>query len=384
MYKKEKKLVSFVLPALNEEESIAFVINEIKSAIKKFSLNSEIIIADNNSHDNTSIIAKKLGALVVNVKKIGYGSALLAGFHKSKGDYIVMGDADGSYNFMDVNKILEKLDSGYDLVIGNRFGERFNKNSMPFLNRYIGNPLLSFLGKFLFKIKVNDFHCGLRGFTKKSLKILNLKTSGMEFASEMIVSAKLNNLKIGEFETMLREDLRSGKSHLQPWRDGWRHLFYLLFMSPNLIFLKYSVPLFLISLTSFIFLYFFDIHFMGVTLSNITLFYLQFPIIFSLLLILCACLSININLNKNLFNNFFIVRFIRAFEFKFGLVFSFILFIAGLLFTFDSFLFWSLNNFGSIDITYIIKNVILSSLLFLSSMVIGIFSLLIGYLRNNS
>ncbi|WP_317197040.1 glycosyltransferase family 2 protein [Flavobacterium sp. CYK-55] len=232
-----KKEISIVMPCLNEAETLAVCIEKARDFLEKNQIQGEIIIADNGSQDGSQAIAIKCGAIVVETQKKGYGEALKAGFEKASGQFIIMADADNSYDFSALSAFVEKLRSGSDLVIGNRFKGGIQKNAMPFLHRYIGNPVLSFLGRLFFNSSIGDFHCGLRGFSAEAYQKLNLTTSGMEFASEMIVKAHLMNLKIIEVPTILYKDGRSRKPHLKTWSDGWRHLRFLLLYSPNWLFL---------------------------------------------------------------------------------------------------------------------------------------------------
>jgi len=231
------KELSVVMPCLNEAETLAVCIQKALTFFEKNNINGEVIIADNGSTDGSQEIATKLGARVVNVPNKGYGNALKGGFDAAEGTYIIMGDADDSYDFSNLNLFVAKLRKGNDFVIGNRFKGGIKKNAMPFLHRYLGNPVLSFLGRLFFKSHIGDFHCGLRGFTNDAYRRMNLTTTGMEFASEMIVKAHLLNFKIVEVPTILFEDGRSRKPHLKTWSDGWRHLRFLLLYSPNWLFL---------------------------------------------------------------------------------------------------------------------------------------------------
>ena len=229
--------LSIVLPCLDEAETLQVVIGKAQESIKELNLIGEVVVADNGSTDGSQDIARRSGATVVNVSERGYGSALIAGINASQGKYVIMGDSDDSYAFDKLEGFIEKLDNGFDLVIGNRFLGGIAKGAMPFLHRYLGNPVLSFIGRLFFKVKINDFHCGLRGFKRDSIIKLNLSSNGMEFASEMIVKASLAGLRITEVPTTLVPDGRSRKPHLNTWRDGWRHLIYLLAASPTWLFL---------------------------------------------------------------------------------------------------------------------------------------------------
>lgn len=200
-------------------------------------LKGEVIVADNGSIDGSQAIAIASGARLVNVPQKGYGSALIAGINQSQGRYVVMGDSDDSYALDNLAAFISTLDAGFDLVMGNRFQGGISPGAMPWLHKYIGNPVLSWLGRLFFKVPIGDFHCGLRAFRTESIRNLELKSTGMEFASEMVVKASLNGLKIAEVPTTLEVDGRSRAPHLRTWRDGWRHLVFLLAASPRWLFL---------------------------------------------------------------------------------------------------------------------------------------------------
>ncbi len=230
---------TFILPARNEEKTLPYCIEEIETFINKNKLKAEILVVDNNSTDNTSNIAKDYGAKVVFCGNIGYGNALNCGIKNAFGKYCIMGDSDGSYNFSNLEKFIYYLKKDYDLIVGNRFKGKIEKGAMPFSHR-IGGRMLSIIGNIFFHTKIKDYHCGLRAFKTDSIKKLKLKSSGMEFASEMIISSRLNNLKIIEVETDLRKDLRDRKSHLKTIRDGIRHLKLIFDMAFNRE--KYIIP----------------------------------------------------------------------------------------------------------------------------------------------
>jgi glycosyltransferase involved in cell wall biosynthesis len=228
--------VSVVMPCLNEAESIGECIGMADRGLARAGAKGEIVIADNGSTDGSQEIARELGARVVEVPRHGYGAALMGGFEAAAGRYVVMGDADASYDFSSLEPFVERLRAGDDLVMGNRFKGGIEEGAMPFLNRRLGNPALSFIGRLLFPSAIGDFHCGLRGFRREILPTLDLQSDGMEFASEMVVKATINGLKISEVPTTLAPVLRSRKPHLRPWRDGWRHLRFLLLLSPRWLF----------------------------------------------------------------------------------------------------------------------------------------------------
>ncbi len=238
--------MSVILPCLDEAETLAFCINEICEAAQSSDLRCEIIVSDNGSQDGSADIARKLGARVIESSPKGYGAALHAGIVSARSEFIVMADADGSYDFGDLPRFLDELRNACELVVGNRFAGGIQPGAMPWSHRWIGNPILSFLGRFLFRCPVRDFHCGLRGIRKSSYEILGMRSTGMEFASEMIVRTALAGLVIGEVPTTLRPDGRSRPPHLRSFRDGWRHLKFLLLLCPQWLF---AVPGWILILT---------------------------------------------------------------------------------------------------------------------------------------
>ena len=228
--------VSIVMPCLNEAETLATCLEKAQWYLSENEICGEVIVADNGSTDGSQQIARSMNARVVNVPTKGYGSALKAGIMAAKGQYVIMGDADDSYDFSKLNPFVQKLRQGFDLVMGNRFRGGIAPGAMPLLHRYLGNPVLTGIGRLLFASPCGDFHCGLRGFRKDAIASLDLQTTGMEFASEMVVKATLYGKKIAEVPTTLSPDGRSRPPHLNTWRDGWRHLRFLLMYSPRWLF----------------------------------------------------------------------------------------------------------------------------------------------------
>lgn len=235
--------VTILMPCLNEAETLETCIKKAGAFLEDNEVVGEILIADNGSTDGSQEIAAKAGAKVIHVETKGYGSALISGCEAAKGKYVIMGDSDDSYDFYNLMPFLDQLRGGYDLVMGNRFAGGIEEGAMPWLHRYIGNPVLSFVGRLFFNSHITDFHCGLRGYNRESIMRLNLKTTGMEYASEMVVMSELNHLKITEVPTILQKDGRSGRPHLQSFRDGWRHLKFLFMYAPNWLFLYPGVVL---------------------------------------------------------------------------------------------------------------------------------------------
>ncbi|MDQ2832768.1 MAG: glycosyltransferase [Acidobacteriota bacterium] len=240
--------VTLLMPCLNEAETLAFCVRQAVTALRDNNISGEVLVADNGSTDGSQKIATDEGARVVNVPTRGYGAALIAGIEAARGKYILMADADASYHFEHLPRFLPKLDEGYDLVMGNRFSGSIEPGAMPPLHRYLGNPVLSSIGRIFFHIPVRDFHCGLRAFRREPILALQLRTTGMEFASEMVVKSSLAGLRMTEVPTTLSPDGRTRPPHLRSWRDGWRHLRFLLLYSPRWLFLNPGIITFLVGL----------------------------------------------------------------------------------------------------------------------------------------
>lgn len=231
--------LSVVMPCLNEVETLEVCIRKALGFMDEAGVRGEVVVADNGSTDGSQALAESLGARVVHVKERGYGAALMGGFKAARGEYVVMGDADDSYDFSALAPFIERLRAGDELVMGNRFQGGIAKGAMPKLHYYFGNPFLTFVGRVLFQSPIGDFQCGLRGFRRNSMLALGLRTPGMEFASEMVVKSSLAKLKIAEVPTTLSPDGRSRAPHLRSWRDGWRNMRFLLAHSPRWL---YFVP----------------------------------------------------------------------------------------------------------------------------------------------
>ncbi len=241
--------LSIVMPCLNERDTLATCIRKAAGFLRGSGISGEIVVADNGSNDGSPEIARAEGARLIEVAERGYGAALLGGIKAAKGKFVIMGDADDSYDFSQLAPFVERLREGQDLVMGNRFRGGIARGAMPPLHRYLGNPVLSFFGRLFFKSQVHDFHCGLRGFRRETILALDLQTPGMEFASEMVVKAALRGLRVTEVPTTLSPDGRNRPPHLRSWRDGWRHLRFLLIYSPRWLFLYPGLSLMAIGLT---------------------------------------------------------------------------------------------------------------------------------------
>jgi hypothetical protein len=228
--------LTILMPCLNEAETLAICIEKALGFLRRSGISGEVLIADNGSSDGSQEIAARLGARVTHVPEKGYGAALIAGIAAARGRYVIMGDSDDSYDFSVLDPFIAKLRDGFDLVMGNRFKGGIAPGAMPPLHRYLGNPVLSTIGRIFFASPIRDFHCGLRGFSRDAMMALELRAPGMEFASEMVVKATMRGLRIAEVPTTLSPDGRSRPPHLRSWRDGWRHLRFLLIFCPRWLF----------------------------------------------------------------------------------------------------------------------------------------------------
>ena len=240
--------LTILMPCLNEARTLPSCVRKARAFLDRAGVRGEILIADNGSTDGSQSVALAHGARVVNVARRGYGAALIAGIASARGQFVIMGDSDDSYDFTALDPFVVALRGGVDLVMGNRFMGGVQRGAMPLLHRYLGNPVLSFVGRLLFHTPIGDFHCGLRGFRRAAILDLSLRCQGMEFASEMVVKATLAKLRIAEVPTTLAPDGRDRPPHLRSWRDGWRHLRFLLLFSPRWLFLYPGLGLLVLGL----------------------------------------------------------------------------------------------------------------------------------------
>ncbi|HVH65297.1 MAG TPA: glycosyltransferase family 2 protein [Candidatus Acidoferrum sp.] len=238
--------VSIVMPCLDEVESLGACIRKAHEAIERGGVAAEIIVADNGSIDGSRALAKEMGARLVDVQRKGYGSALIGGIAAAKGRFVIMGDADDSYDFSAIGPLIDKLRDGYDLVMGDRFTGGIEDGAMVWSHRWVGNPVLTFIGRLFFRTPVHDMHCGLRGFRKDAYERLRMRATGMEFASEMVIKASLQRMNIAEVPVTLKPAGRTRPPHLRTWRDGWRHLRFMLLFSPRWLFLYPGVAMFVL------------------------------------------------------------------------------------------------------------------------------------------
>lgn len=250
----ERVELSVVMPCLNERETVGVCVRKAIATLQKAGISGEVILADNGSTDGSVEIAQAEGARVVNVAEKGYGNALKGGIQAARGEYVLMADSDDSYDLTHIPRFVEQLRAGSDLVMGNRFSGGIAHQAMPFLHRYLGNPVLTGIGRLFFRSTCKDFHCGMRAFRKDSFLRMDVRSTGMEFASEMVVKASLLRMKVSEVPTTLSPDGRSRPPHLRTWRDGWRHLRFLLIYSPRWTFLYPGIFLIAVGLAGCAFL----------------------------------------------------------------------------------------------------------------------------------
>ncbi|MCH9267954.1 glycosyltransferase family 2 protein [Pantoea ananatis] len=375
------KDITILMPCLNEAETLHICITKALNWVKSRNLNAEILISDNGSTDGSQEIAKSLGARVVDAPLKGYGAALQFGIENAESEYIVMGDSDDSYDFSRLDMFYDKLHEGYDLVMGNRFAGGIDKGAMPWKNRYIGNPILSTIGKLLFKCESNDFHCGLRGFTKTAYMKMDLRTTGMEFASEMVIKANLLKLKIIEVPTTLSVDGRSRPPHLRPWRDGWRHLRFMMLFSPQWLFIIPGLVLMGLSLLVYLTLYSSEITIGSITFGSNTLIYASLGVALGLLSVFFGLFTGIFGAREGLLPATHLSKFIaRNSVLEYGCIAAIILVLLGFYFGVDTVAIWAKHDFGSLDYVNVLKKVSLACMLILNGGVLFFSSLMLGFL----
>jgi glycosyltransferase involved in cell wall biosynthesis len=357
--------LSIVMPCLNEAETLSACISKARGFLTTHKIAGEIIVADNGSTDGSQKIAESAGARVVHVMTKGYGSALIGGIEAAQGKYIIMGDADDSYDFSNLQDFIKTLDEGYDLVMGNRFKGGIKQGAMPFLHRYLGNPVLSGIARLFFKSNIGDFHCGLRAFRKDAVLTLNLQTTGMEFASEMIVKATLRKLKIKEVPTILYPDGRSRPPHLRTWADGWRHLRFLLLYSPRWLFFYPGLTLILIGALISAFLISGPRQIGTITLDINTLMYAAFLIILGAQAVLFSLFTYVFGVNADLLpKDDLTEKFVQSIGLEKGILISLGMILLGFASSVGALIYWSENLFGKIDPSFSMRLVIPGAVLF--------------------
>lgn len=368
MFNSKPLRLSVVMPCLNEEDTLATCIEKAKTGIAKSNISGEIIVADNGSSDKSVEIAESLGARVVHVKEKGYGNALMGGIDAANGELVMMGDADDSYDWLEIPKFVSKLEEGFDLVQGCRLpsgGGSIKSGAMPFLHRWWGNPMFSWLVRIWFNAPINDVYCGLRGFTKSHYNSLNQRCTGMEFATEMIIKSSLYKVKIAEVPITLHPDGRKSHApHLRTFRDGWRTLRFFLLYSPRWLFLLPGILLILVGLFGYL------IALPSVTISGIgSLGQITFDVhtlLFASLFLLCGYQAILFAI----FTKIFAVteglhpedpkmnRFFEIVDLERGLAFSFFILLAGIVLLLFAINDWRLVGFGKLDYGHTMRWVI--------------------------
>jgi glycosyltransferase involved in cell wall biosynthesis len=369
--------LTILMPCLNEAETLGMCIGKALRFLARTEIAGEVLVADNGSTDGSIEIANELKSRVVNIPVRGYGAALQGGIRAARGRYVIMGDADDSYDFENLDLFVNALRAGNDLVIGNRFLGGIEPGAMPLLHRYLGNPVLSFIGRLFFRVSLQDFHCGLRGFARAAIRKLELRTTGMEYASEMVVRSALAHLKIAEVPTKLAKDGRSRPPHLRTWRDGWRHLQFLLLFSPRWLFLYPGLVMTLLGATMTGLLLFGPVHFGGLGFDIRTMLVACTSCIVGVQSVCFATIARNYALSKRLvpytdnyrvlLDQFTLDRLVAA-----GAVFL----IAGLLGLIAAVISWGEVSFGNVEYTNLLRLVTLS----VTGIGIGVQLILSGFL----
>jgi glycosyltransferase involved in cell wall biosynthesis len=373
--------LTILMPCLNEAETLRRCIEKANSWIRYSGMEAEVLIADNGSTDGSQAIAKSLGARVVAVEQRGYGSALFHGAMAAQGEWIIMGDSDDSYDFSNLDPFVEKLQEGYDLVMGNRFLGGIAPGAMPWKNRYIGNPILTWIGRLLFKCPAKDFHCGLRGFRKDAFLRMDLRTTGMEFASEMVIKANLFGMRIIEVPTTLAKDGRSRPPHLRPWRDGWRHLRFMLLFSPRWLFLIPGLTLLILSALSYGTLLYGPVKLGGLVFDIHTLFFAEAGLVLGFLAVALGAVIRMIGIREGLLQEHALLEKLRASPvIEIGGTLGIIMIIIGLLLGFDALIAWSAVKFGQLAPGTLLRTISFSTTLILLGGVTLMTSLVMGFL----
>ncbi len=355
------------MPCLDEAETIAICVRKARDFLARSGIKGEVVVADNGSTDGSTALALASGARVVSVADKGYGNALIGGIHAAQGRFVIMADADDSYDFSELGSLVESLRSGNMMVIGNRFRGGIRSGAMPFLHRVIGNPLLSLMGRIFFSSSIGDFHCGLRGIDREGALKLGLQAPGMEFASEMIVKATLAGWRIAEVPTTLSPTGRSRRPHLRSWRDGWRHLRFLLMMSPRWLMLYPGASLIAIGVAAQIAIARGPIVISGIGFDIHTMLYAGSAVILGVQLVLFSVLARAIGVLKNVLPvRPTFSRFLRAFTLERGILVGSLLGAGGLGLAVYSITTWAHAHLSALEPTVVMRVAIPSVTLMLT------------------
>lgn len=374
--------LTILMPCLDEAATVASCVAKAREFLARSGISGEVLVADNGSRDGSRELAREAGARVIEVSERGYGCALAAGISAASGRYVIMGDADDSYDFSRLEGFVAKLREGYPLVMGNRFKGGIRKGAMPWLHRYLGNPVLSFVGRLLFRAKVGDFHCGLRGFDRAAARALDLRTTGMEFASELVVKAVLAGWRIAEVPTTLHPDGRGRPPHLRSWRDGWRHLRFLLQFSPRWLFLYPGLALLVVGTALTTALYFAPLHVGDAGLDIHSMLYASAMAILGLQLCLFALFARISAQNAGLLpRQPALDRVLRVATLERGLLFGLAVAASGLVWSAIAFWHWREAGFGALDPRVVMRDTIPATALMIGGTEIILASFLLSILR---
>ena len=374
--------LTILMPCLNEAATVGRCIAKARDFLQRAGIEGEVLVADNGSDDGSPALARAAGARVVEVAERGYGAALLGGIAAARGRYVVLGDADDSYDFSRLELFLDKLRAGYPLVIGNRFQGGIRPGAMPALHRWLGNPLLSFVGRLFFGARVGDFHCGLRGLERDAVLSLSLKTRGMEFASELIVKATLAGWRIAEVPTVLHPDGRGRPPHLRRWRDGWRHLRLLLLFSPRWLFLYPGLALLLLGAGLTTALYFTPLRLLGAGLDIHSMLYASAAALLGLQLCLFALFARVSAQNAGLLpRQPSLDRLLNGLSLERGLLAGLLVALCGFAWSAAAFWQWRETGFGPLDPRVVMRDTIPATALLVGGMELMLASFLLSVLR---
>jgi glycosyltransferase involved in cell wall biosynthesis len=373
--------LTILMPCLNEAETIATCVNKAHDFLNRSDTEGEVLVADNGSMDGSADLALAAGARVVRIAEKGYGNTLIGGICAARGRFVIMADADDSYDFSELGAFVESLRAGNMMVIGNRFRGRIRSGAMPLLHRYVGNPLLSFAGRLFFSSGIGDFHCGLRGVDRTAALQLGLQAPGMEFASEMIVKATLSGWRIAEVPTILSTSGRSRAPHLRSWHDGWRHLRFLLLMSPQWLMLYPGAFLIAVGVLGQIVIARGPILVAGVGFDIHTMLYAGGAVILGIQLVLFSILARTIGVLKNVLPmSPSLARLLKAFTLERGILLGLILGISGLTLTAYSVMSWAQARLAALDPAIVMRVAIPSVTLMLAGAEIIFSSFLLRFI----
>jgi hypothetical protein len=370
------------MPCLDEAETVATCVAKARGFLERSGIQGEVLVADNGSNDGSPLAAERAGARVIYVGLRGYGAALAGGIAAARGRYVIMGDADDSYDFSCLEPFVEKLRDGYPLVMGNRFKGGIRPGAMPALHRYLGNPVLSFIGRLFFRARVGDFHCGLRGFEREAVRSLDLRTRGMEFASELVVKAALAGWRIAEVATILHRDGRGKASHLRSWRDGWRHLRFLLIFSPRWLFLYPGCALLAAGIALTTALYFTPMQLLGAGLDIHSMLYASAGALLGMQLCLFSLFArVSAQTAGLLPRRPALDRLLRLLTLERGLLAGAATALCGLVWSASAFWRWGEAGFGALDPRVVMRDTIPAATLMVAGMQVMLASFLLSILK---